>query len=147
MQRSVQRPMHRSVRCSVLCSVRCSVRSLLLTLLLLSLLIGASCAASCAASYASERPVQRPVTSVSSFLRDLVSGLVPIFRLVLCLISWVFSYASRVLLMVLIVGSSCRLCPSHVLHPIELTKQFTYKFISPIWLCWSSNTKIQSKWA
>ena len=23
----------------------------------------------------------------------------------------------------------------------------TCKFISPIWLCWSSNTKIQSKWA
>ena len=26
-------------------------------------------------------------------------------------------------------------------------KTNTCKFISPIWLCWSSNTKIQSKWA
>ena len=26
-------------------------------------------------------------------------------------------------------------------------KTITYKFISLIWLCWSSNTKIQSKWA
>ena len=26
-------------------------------------------------------------------------------------------------------------------------KTNTYKFISPIWLCWSLNTKIQSKWA
>jgi len=26
-------------------------------------------------------------------------------------------------------------------------KTITCKFISPIWLCWSSNTKIQSKWA
>jgi hypothetical protein len=25
-------------------------------------------------------------------------------------------------------------------------KTNTCKFISPIWLCWSSNTKIQSKW-
>ena len=63
---------------------------------------------------------QRPVTSVSSFLRDLASGLVPIFVLGLCLISWVFSYASSVLLMVLIIGSSRCLRPSDVLHPIEL---------------------------
>ena len=26
-------------------------------------------------------------------------------------------------------------------------KTITCKFISPTWLCWSSNTKIQSKWA
>ena len=73
------------------------------------------------------RPVligPRPVTSVELVLRDLVSSLVPIFVLGLCLISWVFSCASRVLLMVLIVGSSCHLRPSHVLHPIELQKQF-----------------------
>ena len=83
-------------------------------------MIGASCAASGAASYASERPVQRPVPSMSSFLHDLASGLVPIFMLGLCLISCVFSCAPKILLMVLIIGSSCRLCPSHVLHPIEL---------------------------
>ena len=41
---------------------------------------------------------QRPVPSVRSFLRDLVSGLVPIFVLELCLISWVFPCASKVLL-------------------------------------------------
>ena len=64
--------------------------------------------------------MQCPVPSVSSFLRDLASGLVPIFVLGLCLISWVFSYASRVLLMVLIIGSSRRLRPSYVLHPIGL---------------------------
>ena len=63
---------------------------------------------------------QRPVTSVSSFLCDLASGLVPIFVLGLCLIFWVFSCASRVLLMLLIIGSSRRIRPSHVLHPIEL---------------------------
>ena len=51
-----------------------------------------------------QRPVQRPITSVSSFLRDLASGLVPIFVLELCLISWVFSCVSRVLLKVLIIG-------------------------------------------
>ena len=87
-------------------SVRCSVRSLLLTLLLPSLLIGASYEASDAASCKSERlvqhPVQRPmqcpVTSVNLFLHDLASGLVPIFVLGLCLISWVFSCASKVLL-------------------------------------------------
>ena len=70
-----------------------------------------------------QRPVQRPVTFVSSFLRDLAYGLVPIFVLGLCLISWVFSCAPKVLLEVLIIGSSRRLCPSHVLHPIELQKQ------------------------
>ena len=64
--------------------------------------------------------VQRPVTSVSLFLCDLAYGLVPIFMLGLCLISWVFSCASKFLLMVLIIRSSRRLCPSHVLHPIEL---------------------------
>ena len=67
-----------------------------------------------------QRPVQRPVISVSLFLCDLASGLVSIFVLGLCLISWVFSCAPKVLLEVLINGSSCRLCPSHVLHPIEL---------------------------
>ena len=52
-----------------------------------------------------ERPVQRPVTSVCLFLRDLASGLVPILMLGLCLISWVFSCASKILLMVLIITS------------------------------------------
>ena len=64
--------------------------------------------------------VQRPVTSVSSFLRDLAYGLVPIFMLGFYLISWVFSCAPKVLLEVLIIGSSRRLRPSYVLHPIEL---------------------------
>ena len=36
------------------------------------------------------------------------------------MISWVFSCAFRVLLEVLIIGSSRRLCSSHVLHPIGL---------------------------
>ena len=67
-----------------------------------------------------QRPVQRLFTSVSSFLCDLASGLVPIFVLGLCSISWIFSYASKVLLKVLIIGSSRRLRPSHILHPIEL---------------------------
>ena len=67
-----------------------------------------------------QRPVQRPVASVSLFLRDLAYGLVPIFMLGFCLISWVFSCAPKVLLEVLIIGSSRRLRPSHVLHPIEL---------------------------
>jgi len=67
-----------------------------------------------------QRPVQRPVASASSFLRDLAHGLVPIFMLGLCLTSWVFSCASKVLLEVLIIRSSCRLRPSHVLHPIGL---------------------------
>ena len=105
--------------------------------------------------FAAQRPVQRPVTSmscpasvtsVSSFLRDLTSDLVPIFVLGLCLISWVFSCASKVLLMVLIIGSSRLLRPSHV-YTLLNYKTITCKFISPIWLCWSSNTKIQSKWA
>ena len=94
-------------------------------------LVAAADACCCWASW-SERPVtflqrlvQRPVTSVSSFLRDLAYGLVPIFVLGLCLISWVFSCAPRVLLMVLIVGSSCRLYPSHVLHPIELQNNYS----------------------
>ena len=55
-----------------------------------------------------QRPVYRLVTSVSSFLRDLVFGLVPIFVLGLCLISWVFSCASRVLLKVLITSPSSK---------------------------------------
>ena len=38
----------------------------------------------------------------------------------LCSIYWIFSYVSKVLLKVLIIGSSCRLRPSRVLHPIEL---------------------------
>jgi len=63
---------------------------------------------------------QRPVTSVSLFLRDLASDLVPIFMFGLCLISWVFSCASKVLLMMLIIESLRCLHPSHVLHPIEL---------------------------
>jgi len=67
-----------------------------------------------------QRPVQRPVASASSFLCDLAHGLVPIFMLGLCLTSWVFSCASKVLLEVLIIRSSCRLRPSHVLHPIGL---------------------------
>ena len=68
--------------------------------------------------------VQRPVTSVSSFLRNLAYGLVPILVLGLCLISWVFSCAPRVLLVVLIIGSSRRLRSSHVLHPIELQNNY-----------------------
>ena len=93
-----------------------------------------------------QRPVQRSVASASSFLRDLAYGLVPIFMLGLCLISWVFSCASKVLLEVLIIGSSRRL--RQVMSCTLLNyKTNTCKFISPIWLCWSSNTKIQSKWA
>ena len=72
------------------------------------------------AESSAQRPVQRPITSVSSFLRDLAYGLVPIFVLGLCLISWVFSCASKVFLKVLIIGSPRRLRPCHVLHPIEL---------------------------
>ena len=49
------------------------------------------------------------------FFAILVTGLLPIFVLGLCLISWVFSSASKVLLMVLIIESSRCLCPSHVL--------------------------------
>ena len=59
-------------------------------------------------------PVLRSVTSVSSFFRDLASGLVPVFMLGLCLIFWVFSCASKVLLMVLIImspSSKSRLAP------------------------------------
>ena len=67
-----------------------------------------------------QRLVQRPITSMSLFLRDIAYGLVPIFMLGLCLISWVFSCAPRVLLMVLIIESSRCLRPSHILHPIEL---------------------------
>jgi hypothetical protein len=46
--------------------------------------------------------------------------LVPIFMLGLCLISWIFTCASKVFLEVLIIGSSRCLRPSHVLHPIGL---------------------------
>ena len=67
-----------------------------------------------------QRPVQHLVTTVSSFLHDLAYGLVPIFMLGLCLISWVFSCAPKVLFAVLIIESSHRLRPSYVLHPIEL---------------------------
>ena len=52
-----------------------------------------------------QRPIQRPVTSMSSFLHDLAYDLVPIFVLELCLISWVFSCAPKVLLVVLIITS------------------------------------------
>ena len=41
-----------------------------------------------------------------------------------CLISWIFSYAPKVLLKVLIIRSSRCLCPSHVLHPIELQNNY-----------------------
>ena len=116
---AVAEPFDRSVLCSVRCSVRC---------------IGASCAASCASEHPVQRPVQCPVTSVSLFLRDLASGLVPIFMLGLCLISWVFSCAPRVLLMVLIIGSSRRLRPSHVCNLLDY-KTNTHKHISPIWCC------------
>ena len=67
------------------------------------------------------------------FLHCLASGLVPIFVLGLCLISWVFSCASRVLLMVLIIGSSCCLRPSQSCILLNY-KTITCKFISPIWL-------------
>ena len=116
-----------------------SVRSLLLTPV-------------CWASW-SERPVtflrrlvQRPVTSVSSFLRDLAYGLVPIFMLGL---AWYLG-SSLVLL------RSCLWCWSSDYHVafVQVTsctllnnKTITCKFIRPIWLCWSSNTKIQSEWA
>jgi hypothetical protein len=82
----------------------------------------------------------------SSFVRDLVSGLVRMFVLGLCLVSWVFYCASRVLLEVLIIRSSRHLRPSHVCNLLDY-KSGTRKHISPIWSCWSSNTKIQSKWA
>ena len=92
------------------------------------------CVRSVAASVRSSHPVaclsshwssvrsrfQRPVASASSFLRDLAYDLVPIFMLGLCLTSWVFSCASKVLLEVLIIRSSCRLRLSHVLHLIKL---------------------------
>jgi hypothetical protein len=66
--------------------------------------------------------VRSPLSS--SFLRNLASGLDLIFVLGLCLIFWVFSCAPRVLLKVLIIRSSCHLCPSHVLHPIELQNNY-----------------------
>ena len=48
------------------------------------------------------------------------SGLVPNFVLGLCLTLYVFYASSHVILEVLIIGSSRRLRPSHVLHPIGL---------------------------
>ena len=81
-----------------------------------------------AASYASERPVQRPVQRpvpfVSSFLHDLASGLVLIFVLGLCLTLYVFYASLYVFLEVLIIGSSRRLHPSHILHPIKLQNNY-----------------------
>jgi hypothetical protein len=56
----------------------------------------------------------------------------------------------------LVLLGSCLRCWSldHHVAFVQVTsctllnnKTITYKFISPIWLCWSSNTKIQSKWA
>ena len=88
-----------------------------------SLLLLPSLWSECLVSFC-QHPVQRLVATVSSFLRDLACGLVPIFMLGFCLISWVFSYAPKVLLEVLIIISSCRLCPSHILHPIELQKNY-----------------------
>ena len=77
---------------------------------------------------------QRSVISAEpllhSFLLNLASSLVPIFVLGLCLVSWVFSYASRVLLMVLIIGSSYRLYPSLGLHPIELQNNYLQIYLS-----------------
>jgi hypothetical protein len=55
----------------------------------------------------------------SLFLHDLASGLVPISVLGLCLVSWIFYCASRVLLEVLIIRSSHRLCPSHVCNLLD----------------------------
>jgi hypothetical protein len=102
---------YRHVRSPLLCSVWL----LLLTPAATGQLIGAS------------GPLKGHVWSPlpSSFLRDLASGLVPIFVLGLCLVSWVFYCASRVLLEVLIIGSSRRLHPSHSLHPIELQNNYS----------------------
>ena len=56
----------------------------------------------------------------------------------------------------LVLLGSCLWCWSsnHYVAFIQVTsctllnyKTITFKFISLIWLCWSSNTKIQSKWA
>ena len=87
------------------------------------------------------RPVpswQRPVVSAEpllhSFLRDLTSGLVPIFVLGLCLVSWVFYCASRVLLEVLIIRSSHCLHPSHMCNLLDYNIN-TQKHISLIWSC------------
>jgi len=82
----------------------------------------------------------------SSFLHDLASGLVPFFVLELCLIFWVFYHASNGLLEVLIIKSPGLLRLSHVCTLLDY-KTNTCEFISPIWLCRSSNTKIQTKWA
>ena len=83
---------------------------------------------------------------LSSFLRDLASGLVPIF---------VLDYAWYLGSSLMLLGS-CLWCWSwdHHVAFVQVTsctllnyKTITCKFISPIWLCWLSNTKIQSKWA
>jgi hypothetical protein len=68
------------------------------------------------------------------FPRDLASGLVPIFVVELCLISWVFYYASSILLEVLMIGSSRHLCLCHVCILLDY-KSNTCKHISPIWSC------------
>ena len=59
-----------------------------------------------------------------SFLHDLAFGLVLIFVLELCLTLYVFYAFLHVFLEVLIIGSSRRLRPSHVLHPIELQNNY-----------------------
>jgi hypothetical protein len=56
---------------------------------------------------------------LTCFLMIMTSGLVPIFMLGLCLILYVFHYASKVLLEVLIIGSSRRLHPSHVYNLLD----------------------------
>ena len=93
-----------------------------------------------------QRPIQHPITSVSSFLRDLAYA----WFLSSCLdFAWYLG-SSLVLL------RSCLWCWSsdHHVAFVQVTscillnyKTINCKFISPIWLCWSSNTKIQSKWA
>jgi hypothetical protein len=80
------------------------------------------------------------------FFMTLASSLVPSYVLGLCLVSWVFYCASKVLLEVLIIGSPRRLHPSHVCILLDY-KTITWKLISLTWSCWSSNTKIQIKWA
>jgi len=55
-----------------------------------------------------------------------------------------FSCASKVFLEVLIIEPSCHNCPSHFCILLNY-KTNTCKHISPIWSCWSSNTKIQTK--
>ena len=59
---------------------------------------------------------------------------------------YVFYLASNDLLEVLIIGSPWHLRPSHVCNLLDY-KTNTCKLISPTWYCFSSNTKIQTKWA